>query len=196
MLYKILEQFSGKFSFLELGKGVDGRSDELAKARFGIEIQSVDTEVNSNPTHLMTTDEFFEQNLDEFDVIYIDACHKALQVAKDFNNAIKVISKGGLIFCHDLVPPTWARTGIGDCDIAYLVYLNLAKSNNIYTYLSDWGLTVVFGNMVSLEMNFKKHCRETYKKICEEAKIHSLSEENFIRKINELWVKEHGAYKG
>jgi len=52
----------------------------------------------------MTTDAFFEQNTEKFDIIFIDASHEFSQVAVDFENAIKVLEKHGVIFLHDTDP--------------------------------------------------------------------------------------------
>ena len=52
----------------------------------------------------MTTDVFFEQNTEKFDIIFIDASHEFSQVAVDFENAIKVLEKHGVIFLHDTDP--------------------------------------------------------------------------------------------
>jgi hypothetical protein len=58
-----------------------------------------------NTTHLMTSDEFFEQNNQKFDIIFIDGLHLHEQVYKDINNSLKVLNDGGYIVCHDMNPP-------------------------------------------------------------------------------------------
>lgn len=52
----------------------------------------------------MTTDAFFEQNTEKFDIIFIDASHEFSQVAIDFENSIKALEKHGVIFLHDTDP--------------------------------------------------------------------------------------------
>jgi hypothetical protein len=52
----------------------------------------------------MTTDEFFEQNTEKFDIIFIDAYHKYEQVVKDFENSVKCLEDRGIIFLHDTDP--------------------------------------------------------------------------------------------
>lgn len=55
--------------------------------------QSVDIIAYSiKPTHLMKTDDFFDQNKDIFDIIYIDADHEYNQVIKDYNNSVDCLS--------------------------------------------------------------------------------------------------------
>ena len=54
----------------------------------------------------MTSDAFFAQNEQLFDVIFVDGLHEAAQVWKDVQAALKVLSPNGLIFMHDCNPRT------------------------------------------------------------------------------------------
>lgn len=69
---------------------------------------SVDVDAKQQPKHLMPTDKFFEncaRIYPPFDIIFIDADHAAMQVMRDYNNAIQYLRKDkGLIFIHDLIP--------------------------------------------------------------------------------------------
>ena len=53
-----------------------------------------------------TSDDFFKINLEKFDVIFIDGDHEHKQVLRDFKNSLMFLRKGGIIFIHDLLPPT------------------------------------------------------------------------------------------
>lgn len=55
-------------------------------------------------THRMCSDEFFDQNLETFDVVFIDGLHHYDQVKRDFNNALKFLNVGGIIILHDMMP--------------------------------------------------------------------------------------------
>ncbi|MCK9459601.1 MAG: class I SAM-dependent methyltransferase [Proteobacteria bacterium] len=57
-----------------------------------------------NPTHNMTSDEFFAQNDKKFDIIFIDGLHVAEQVDKDVENSLYVLNPGGIIILHDCNP--------------------------------------------------------------------------------------------
>lgn len=57
-------------------------------------------------TYVGTSDEFFRQNKDIFDVIFIDGLHIEEQVIKDIANAKKCLSPMGVIVIHDCLPPT------------------------------------------------------------------------------------------
>ena len=63
-------------------------------------------------THQMTSDEFFEQNHEMFDIIFIDGDHSYEQSLKDLNNALKVIPVGGFIILHDTTPIDFEATQI------------------------------------------------------------------------------------
>jgi SAM-dependent methyltransferase len=52
----------------------------------------------------MTSDEFFLQNTDTFDVIFIDGLHYYEQVLKDFENSLNCLNDNGIIIIHDMLP--------------------------------------------------------------------------------------------
>jgi SAM-dependent methyltransferase len=61
----------------------------------------------SGGTHRMTSDTFFAQNRETFDIIFIDGLHAYEQVQRDVINALACLRVGGLVFCHDLLPNNW-----------------------------------------------------------------------------------------
>ena len=62
------------------------------------------TEGVDEATYKMTSDEFFLQNTEMFDLIFIDGLHKSEQVTRDIENSLKYLNKNGVIFCHDMNP--------------------------------------------------------------------------------------------
>jgi SAM-dependent methyltransferase len=52
----------------------------------------------------MTSDDFFAQNKEKFDCIFIDGLHHYAQVLKDIKNAIDCLADGGTIFIDDCLP--------------------------------------------------------------------------------------------
>ena len=48
-----------------------------------------------------TSDNFFINNKDKFDIIYIDGSHESIQVYKDINNAWNFLNIGGILICDD-----------------------------------------------------------------------------------------------
>lgn len=55
-------------------------------------------------THYMTSDEYFLQNTDTFDIIFIDGLHEKEQVSRDIENSLFVLNNKGVIVCHDMNP--------------------------------------------------------------------------------------------
>lgn len=71
--------------------------------------------------HLCTTDEFFKNNLETFDAIFIDADHRFKQLKKDFIASIEILNSFGVIFIHDTDPATKELTQPGYCCDAYKI---------------------------------------------------------------------------
>jgi len=62
-------------------------------------------------THKMTSDEFFEQNKETFDLIFVDGLHTDVQCSLDIYNALCCINEYGTIAIHDTMPDEEAMTG-------------------------------------------------------------------------------------
>jgi hypothetical protein len=58
-------------------------------------------------THRMTSDDFFEQNDDTFDLIFIDGLHEYSQVLRDIDNSLLALKVGGTIVVDDVLPIDW-----------------------------------------------------------------------------------------
>ena len=113
---------------------------------------SVDPEKNSEYlTHEMTSDEFFEQNTDKFDVIFIDGLHHSDQVYKDIMNSLNVLTPKGFIVCHDINPPNEERQIIpmkewpwnGDCWKAWVKIRNEERNLKMFVVDTDEGVGVI-----------------------------------------------------
>jgi len=107
---------------------------------------SVDTNPETNPTHCMTTDQFFEQKCNcttRYDIIFVDACHEYKQVVKDFNNAI--LHAYHAVILHDMWPPSKELTTPDKCGDAYKLLYHLVKNTASLplTLNTDCGLTVI-----------------------------------------------------
>ena len=59
----------------------------------------------------MTSDLFFLENKNKFDIIFIDGLHVYEQVIKDIFNSIKILNPDGIILIHDCLPrKLWYQT--------------------------------------------------------------------------------------
>jgi hypothetical protein len=90
-------------SYLEVGQG--GRDQNFDAIGCRIKI-GVDPDRKWNAAFQMTSDEFFAQNKQTFDLIFINGVHDAGQVARDIANSLKVLNPGGSIVVHDCNPTT------------------------------------------------------------------------------------------
>ena len=61
---------------------------------------------NKDVTHPTTSDKFFENCNDIYDIIFIDGDHECYQVLRDIDNSIKHLNENGIIFIHDTKPHT------------------------------------------------------------------------------------------
>lgn len=91
---------NGAKSYLEIGLG-DGKNfnEIICENKVGI-----DPFFNYKDTLKMTSDDFFKENVEVFDVIFIDGLHWSEQVYRDIVNSAKVLTWNGYIICHDMNP--------------------------------------------------------------------------------------------
>ena len=59
-----------------------------------------------------TSDNFFKNNKNRFDVIFIDGLHIYEQCRRDVINSLNVLNKNGYIFLHDMTPRNWAEENV------------------------------------------------------------------------------------
>lgn len=120
----------------------------------------------------MTSDEFFNQNNETFDIIFIDGLHHSDQVYKDIINSINILNGNGVILCHDLLPknekiqrvPRETSEWTGDCWKAWFWVLNELENYNMFVIDTDYGIGYIekgindfynqFNNLTNLGYNF------------------------------------------
>lgn len=64
----------------------------------------VDPDESTPATYHCTSDDFFEINKMEFDIVFIDGLHEERQVMLDAFNSLTRLRRGGLIILHDVNP--------------------------------------------------------------------------------------------
>ena len=77
----------------------------------------------SGGTIRTTSDKFFEENAETFDIVFVDGLHHAEQVLRDIENSLLRLNNGGTIVVHELNPreeylqviPRLQSTWMGDC---------------------------------------------------------------------------------
>ena len=137
---------------------------------------NIDKRVGVDPveggTHKMTSDEFFLNNNDKFDIIFIDGLHQYEQVIKDVKNSLNCLTKNGIILLHDCLPRTlWNQVyprinsdWSGDVWKA-IVECRTYENIDTYTCIADRGIGVIVPrkNMNKLILNKSDFRRLKYK---------------------------------
>ncbi len=83
----------------------------------------------------MNTNTFFTQNMQKYDLIFIDADHTDAQSWKDIDNALKVLNPGGFVAAHDL----WFNGHKDRTDISRHVASLSAAYGKKYKFVDKWG---------------------------------------------------------
>lgn len=97
-------------SYLEIG--VRDTPDNFikirAKKRTGVDPEPRKLKLNEeiDTFHKLTSDKFFEQNTEKFDLIFIDGLHVDEQVTRDIKNSLEAITDNGCVLLHDCNPKT------------------------------------------------------------------------------------------
>lgn len=85
-------------TYLEIGYG-DGINFNAIQCKHKVSVDPIFT-----PTYKGTSDKFFEENENRFDLIFIDGLHLSEQVVRDAENSLRWLSPKGTILIHDCKP--------------------------------------------------------------------------------------------
>lgn len=118
-----------RLSVLELGVGKGVNHSALTNKKF-----SVDCFGGCKPSFLGSTSDFFKQNKQRFDLVYIDANHDHENVIEDFNNSVLV---SDFIFIHDTVPPEESFCDGNKCSDSYKVLYHFIKNHYDFVVSGD-----------------------------------------------------------
>ena len=145
-----------------------------------------------------TSDDFFKNNLDKFDIIFIDGLHEYGQVNKDINNSLKALNDGGIILLHDCMPKSYFHQAVPRSRMSWNgdVWKNIveARANpeiDTYTCFADEGIGIIFNRLnrnklIINKKNFKKlKFRDFYYNYREYLNIISPEEINKIFSVEE-----------
>ncbi|MCB0324281.1 MAG: class I SAM-dependent methyltransferase [Bdellovibrionales bacterium] len=98
----------------------------------------------------LTSDEFFAETNDDFDIILIDGLHRAEQVLRDVGNALRYLRRDGVIILHDCSPATEAHQAPEPVEFIWngdvwkaLVALRTDPQLDIVTGDFDYGVGVI-----------------------------------------------------
>jgi len=140
----------------------------------------------SEATHTMTSDDYFKQNKESFDIVFIDGLHESRQVLNDILNALRFLNRGGTIVCHDMNPllelcqrvPRQTAIWNGDGWKAFVTLRMQREDLEMYVIDADYGLGIIRrGSQEKL-----KKCKLTYKNLKKNRKVwlNLISEDAFF----------------
>ena len=97
-----------------------------------------------------TSDVFFKDNKDKFDIVFIDGLHTYDQVKKDILNSVNCLNENGIILVHDCMPDSLGKQAVprykmqwnGDVWKA-IVDLRQKEDLDIYTCEMDQGIGII-----------------------------------------------------
>ena len=116
----------------------------------------------------MTSDDFFEQNSEKFDCIFIDGLHHYNQVKKDLKNSINCLNEKGMILIHDCMPKSIHAQAVPRTESDWngdvwksLVEQRTMQNTDCYTIYADHGIGVVLkrknrNQLIINDKNFAK----------------------------------------
>ena len=174
-------------SYLELGVSV-GESWKLISCENKI---GVDNNINvanefDGVIHA-TTDDYFLNNKDKFDLIYIDALHEKNQVYKDFKNSFNVLNDSGVIIFHDVNPFDISQTHFNNSGDVFELWIELAKTYKVYIIKNEYdgdsvGIFIKSENSKFIDIEVKDYTYQFFSKNREDF-ISYLNYEEIINKI-------------
>lgn len=87
-------------SFLEIGT-----QEHINISNINIDKKvSVDPDPEVNANFVMSSDDFFKQNKETFDIIFVDGLHHADFAYRDIINSLRILNPEGCVVVHDVIP--------------------------------------------------------------------------------------------
>ena len=113
-----------------------------------------------------TSDEFFRENKNKFDIIFIDGLHTYNQVKKDILNSINCLKDEGIVLVHDCMPDSLSKQAVPRYRMSWngdvwkaIVDLRQNENLEIYTCKIDQGIGVIKkkrnSSILKMEKNIK-----------------------------------------
>jgi len=160
----------------------------------------IDTKVgvdpNSGGTHRMTSDNFFSQNKEKFDLIFIDGLHTYTQTLKDIKNSLNILNNTGFILLHDCFPmsyydqavPRAQRKWNGD---VWKTIVEMRTKEDVDTYVGAFdngiGLIIKRNNKDILKKPIKQFNKIKYEEYYNnyQTYLNLINKDDFFKIINE-----------
>jgi SAM-dependent methyltransferase len=96
----------GATRYLEIGCDDDATFDAVPL------LEKTGVDPVSGGTHRMTSDEYFAQSAEKFDLIFLDGLHTYEQTSRDIANARRRLTPGGVIIVDDCLPASYDEQAV------------------------------------------------------------------------------------
>ncbi|MBD3407213.1 MAG: hypothetical protein GF411_13925 [Candidatus Lokiarchaeota archaeon] len=133
-------EFHGYQRYLEIGVDQKHTWNEINVPN------KVGVDPNAKTTFKTKSDNFFKQNKDSFDIIFIDGFHERDQVLRDVYNSLECLNDNGTIVLHDCNPreikrlhPMWS----GNVWEAVAILRSTRPDLSMYTIDEDTGMCII-----------------------------------------------------
>jgi len=97
-----------------------------------------------------TSDNFFRDNKDKFDIIFIDGLHTYKQSKKDILNSVDCLKENGIILVHDCMPDCMSKQAVPRYRMSWngdvwkaITDLRQNEDLEIYTCAIDQGIGII-----------------------------------------------------
>jgi len=127
-----------------------------------VEKTGVDLHCEMQDVLNISPDEFFENNSNLYDTIFIDGDHRYEEVKKDVINALESITEKGMVLIHDTCPTKSSHVAANKvegrewCGQAYKVATeyNNKEGYEVLTWAKDFGVTIIFHSSNSTSYDY------------------------------------------
>jgi hypothetical protein len=96
----------------------------------------------SGGTLRMTSDAFFAEAHDPFDLIFIDGDHHHDQVFRDVINALERLAPGGTVVMHDCLPPDAIHEALDLCGTAWRAFAKIRCRPDVEAFTGEFDFGV------------------------------------------------------
>lgn len=95
-----LISINGYKSFLEIGT-----QTKISYTSVNVDRKvCVNPDPNAEADYQITSDEYFKNNFEKFDIVFVDGLHHADAAYRDIINSLKRLNPGGCVVVHDVIP--------------------------------------------------------------------------------------------
>jgi hypothetical protein len=151
----------GYKSYLEIGVQYPQSNYDLVNVDYKVGVEPFPVGEWSNKNIMpVTSDEWFVDLQEKYDIIFIDGLHTREQCRQDIHNSLKHLNEGGCILVHDCLPTAEYQTTHDDNGREWtgdvwkaIVDIQYRKGIHASTIDTDWGIGYITQDYYTNELN-------------------------------------------